>query len=36
MTPEQRRHNRKTGIILAVIVIAIIAWVFYRGSAIMN
>jgi len=32
MTPEQRRRNRRTGLILAAIVVAIIAWVFYRGG----
>ncbi len=32
MTPEQRRRNRITGLILAVIVFAIMGWVFYRGG----
>jgi hypothetical protein len=32
MTPEQRRRNRRTGLILAVIVIAIIAWSFLRAD----
>ncbi|TFL15695.1 hypothetical protein CSC67_02935 [Pusillimonas caeni] len=36
MTPEQRRRNRIAGIILAIIVIAIFAWTFVRGSALMN
>jgi len=36
MTPEQRRRNRRTGLILAVIVLAIIAWTFVRGSALMG
>lgn len=36
MTPEQRRRNRIVGIILAIIVIAIFAWTFLRGSALMN
>ncbi|MCI2808361.1 cytochrome oxidase small assembly protein [Eoetvoesiella caeni] len=36
MTPEQRRRNRRTGIILAIIVIGIMAWVFLRGSAVLN
>ena len=31
MTPEQRRRNRKTGLRLAAIVVAIIAWAFWRG-----
>ena len=30
MTPEQRRRNRNLGLILAVIVAAIMAWVFFR------
>ncbi|WP_397476239.1 cytochrome oxidase small assembly protein [Pusillimonas sp.] len=36
MTPEQRRRNRIGGIILAIIVIAIFAWTFLRGSVLMN
>lgn len=36
MTPEQRRRNRKTGLILAVIVIVIIGWTFLRGSALLG
>lgn len=36
MTPEQRRRNRIAGAILAIIVIAIFAWTFLRGSALMN
>lgn len=32
MTPEQRRRNRRTGLILAVIVIAIIVWSFVRAD----
>ncbi|HWK61108.1 MAG TPA: cytochrome oxidase small assembly protein [Eoetvoesiella sp.] len=36
MTPEQRRRNRNTGLILAAIVIAILAWSFVRGSAILT
>ncbi len=32
MTPEQRRRNRRTGLILAVIVIAIIVWSFLRAD----
>jgi len=30
LTPQQRRRNRKTGIILAALVIAIIVWSFVR------
>lgn len=36
MTPEQRRRNRIAGIVLAIIVIAIFAWTFLRGSTLMN
>lgn len=36
MTPEQRRRNRKTGLLLALVVIAIMAWIFIRGSALLN
>lgn len=32
MTPEQRRRNRTLGLILAVIVIAIMAWAFFRAG----
>lgn len=32
MTPEQRRRNRRTALILAVIVAAIMAWVFMRAG----
>jgi hypothetical protein len=32
MTPEQRRKNRRTGIILAIFVIAVMAWSFWRAS----
>ncbi len=35
MTPEQRRRNRRTGIILAIIVIAIMIWAFIRGSGLL-
>jgi len=30
MTPEQRRRNRKTGLILAAVVVAILVWSFVR------
>ncbi|WP_233154737.1 cytochrome oxidase small assembly protein [Candidimonas nitroreducens] len=35
MTPEQRRRSRRTGLILAIIAIAIFAWCFYRGGLMM-
>jgi hypothetical protein len=31
MTPEQRRRSRRTGIILLVFVIAVMAWTFWSG-----
>jgi len=30
MTPEQRRRNRRTGLILAAVVVAILVWSFVR------
>lgn len=30
MTPEQRRRNRNLGLVLAVIVVAIMVWAFFR------
>lgn len=30
MTPEQRRKNKRTGLILLVFVLSVIAWVIYR------
>ncbi len=35
-TPQQRRRNRLMGIILAVIVLAIYAWVFLRGGELLK
>jgi len=32
MTPEQRRRNRKTGLILVAVVCAILVWSFVRMS----
>ncbi len=34
MTPEQRRKNRNTGIALLIVVIAVIAWTFWRGGSL--
>ncbi|HEY9461056.1 MAG TPA: cytochrome oxidase small assembly protein [Paralcaligenes sp.] len=31
MTPEQRRRNRNTALILAAVVVAIFAWSLYEG-----
>ena len=36
MTPEQRRRNRKVGLVLLVIVLAIFAWVIYRGPGMFG
>jgi Coiled-coil domain-containing protein 56. len=30
MTPEQRRRNRRTGLVLAAIAVALFVWTFYR------
>lgn len=35
-TPQQRRRNRIMGIILAIIVAAIYAWVFLRGNELLK
>jgi len=35
MTPEQRRRNKIAGLILLIIVVAVFAWTFFRGSAIL-
>jgi hypothetical protein len=32
MTPEQRRKNRNTALALLVMVIAVIAWAFWRAG----
>lgn len=32
MTPEQRRRNRRTGLILAAIVVALFFWALSRGA----
>jgi len=33
MTPEQRRKNKRTGLIFLVFVIAVFVWVIYRQLA---
>ena len=35
-TPQQRRRNRLIGIVLGLIVLAIYAWVFVRGSELLK
>jgi hypothetical protein len=34
MTPEQRRKNRHTAIALVIIIIAVMAWAFWRGGSL--
>lgn len=36
MTPEQRRRNKTVGLILLALVLALFAWTFFRGSAILT
>lgn len=36
MTPEQRRKNRNLGIGLFIVVIAIMAWAFWRGAQLLT
>lgn len=36
MTPEQRRKNRNLGIGLLIVVIAIMAWAFWRGAYLVT
>ncbi|HLR78022.1 MAG TPA: cytochrome oxidase small assembly protein [Burkholderiaceae bacterium] len=36
MTPEQRRKNRRTALILVIFVIAVIVWAFWRASTGMG
>lgn len=31
MTPEERRRNIRAGIILAIVVVALMAWTFIRA-----
>jgi len=35
-TPEQTRRNRKAGLILLVVVLAVFAWTFIRGASLMT
>lgn len=32
MTPEQRRRNRRTGLLLALFALAVLAWTFVRAN----
>ncbi len=36
MTPEQRRRNRRTGLLLALFVVAVLAWTFLKGSQFLG
>ncbi len=31
MTPEQRRKNRNTALVLVLVVIAVVVWAVWRG-----
>lgn len=33
MTPEERRRNIRTGLVLAAIALALMIWTFVRGTA---
>ncbi|MDY0222366.1 MAG: cytochrome oxidase small assembly protein [Desulfobacterium sp.] len=35
MTPEQRRKNRRAGLILAVVVVALFLWTIGKGLKIV-
>jgi len=36
MTPEQRRRNRKTGLILLAVIAAIFAWTLIGGASVFG
>ncbi|WP_394062609.1 cytochrome oxidase small assembly protein [Alcaligenes sp. WGS1538] len=36
MTPEQRRRNRRTGLLLALFVAAVLVWTFLKGSQFLG
>ncbi|MFT9638145.1 cytochrome oxidase small assembly protein [Alcaligenes phenolicus] len=36
MPPEQRRRNRRLGLLLAVFVIAVMVWTFLKGSQFLG
>ncbi|MGE8549114.1 cytochrome oxidase small assembly protein [Alcaligenes sp. Marseille-Q7550] len=36
MTPEQRRRNRRTGLLLALFVVAVLVWTFLKGSQFLG
>lgn len=36
MTPEQRRRNRITGLLLLIFVLAIFAWAMFKGSSLFT
>lgn len=36
MTPEQRRRNKRTALVLVIVVASIMAWTFFRGSYLIR
>jgi len=36
MTPEQRRRNRKTALVLGVVIAAIFAWAWVRNASVLG
>jgi len=36
MTPEQRRRNRKTGLLLAAAIAAIFVWAWWRNASVLG
>jgi|GEM_PF-561196 len=36
MTPEQRRSNRKTALVLAVVIAVIFAWAWVRNASVLG
>lgn len=35
-TPEQRRRNRRLGLLLLVFVLAVFAWTVFRGASLLS
>jgi len=36
MTPEQRRRNRRTGLLLAAAIAAIFVWAWVRNASVLG
>jgi len=36
MTPEQRRRNRKTALVLAAVIAAIFVWAWVRNASVLG